>query len=243
MLILTDLGHDPDDCIAISYLIEHGVIIESIILSPGFDQQVEIAYGLIRSYGIDTEVFRCQDKQSNKYSPGNHSILMGQSGKVSTIDGMSFTSDQALVIGPAKNLGGKLSCREMYFQGGYSPNSISPLEKFSGQTEVQSYNPSGGKTDFNLLLESQDIQYKRYVGKNVCHGYTREQLKWHPKNQLVRKFYDKLSKDKAMHDVLAAKCLLDPSIGIWEQAKPKWVGAKMTTESTLENIHTLIGLK
>ena len=47
---------------------------------------------------------------------------------------------------------------------------------------------------------------------------------------------------KAMHDVLAAKCFLDDSIGIWEQAKPTWNGNKLFTTQTNENIFTLIGL-
>ena len=99
----------------------------------------------------------------------------------------------------------------MVFQGGYSPNSINPLPKFKGIKEVQSFNPSGAKEDFNLLLKSSDIIYKRYVGKNVCHGYTNSDLRtiWEPSAKKVSQFWNMLKDKKAMHDVLAAQCMLN----------------------------------
>ena len=132
----------------------------------------------------------------------------------------------------------------MFFQGGYSPNSIEPLEKFKGMEAVPSFNPNGAKKDFNKLLESDKIVNKYYIGKNVCHGFTKEKLTqiWEPKQPRIKAFWDKLSPTKAMHDVLAAMMLQNKDLGIWEQAKPYWTGGKLTTVPTDEQIFTLIGL-
>jgi DNA-binding IclR family transcriptional regulator len=66
---------------------------------------------------------------------------------------------------------------------------------------------------------------------------------WKPENSLVLQFWNQLDKSKAMHDVLAAILFTDKNLGIWEQAKPMWVGNKMTTIPTTEEIYTLIGVK
>ena len=131
----------------------------------------------------------------------------------------------------------------MVFQGGYSPNSIKPLEKFQGINAVQSFNPSGAKNSFNMLLTSNDIDNKFYVGKNVCHGFTKHELSqvWNPEHPNMLEFWNRLADKKAMHDVLAAMCFLKPEDFTWERAKPTWIKNKMTTTQTTEQIWSLIG--
>jgi len=246
MLILTDFGHDPDDLIAIAMLIEKGKYPDTIILSPGHKEQVGILSGFLKSYKIDCQIIRCEDKQSPNYTSGKHRAFLDESApETPLLIDCNFECSKSLIIGPPKNLGGKLKCDSMYFQGGYSPNSLYHLEKFRGERSVQSFNPSGAKSDFNLLLESSDIESKYYIGKNVCHGYTKENLirYWKPKNKLVGKFLDSLELTKKMHDVLAAQLYLNNDIGIWEQAKPTWDGMKLTTLPTEELIFSLIGIK
>jgi len=248
---MTDLGHDPDDAIALAYLIEHNKIPDAIVLSPGFPQQVQIARGILLEYNVTwPTVIVAQDKQlCGGYHPGKHQALMitdGEADMSLTHEKFQYFQEQeALIIGPAKNLGNKLRCQKMVFQGGYSPNSICPLDKFEKREAVQSFNPSGSKNNFNQLLESPDIKERFYVGKNVCHGFTKEQLQrqWEPANDKMYQFWTRLKGTKAMHDVLAAQCFLDQEIGIWEQAKPKWIGNKMTTESTTDYTYSLIGIK
>ena len=82
------------------------------------------------------------------------------------------------------------------------------------------------------------------MGKNVCHGFTKQHLSriWTPQNQVVKKFWDQLSIHKKMHDVLAAILFTNPELGVWEQAKPVRIQGKMTTEPTDQQIYTLIGL-
>lgn len=242
MLVVTDFGHDPDDAIALSYLIEHGHIPQVICVTPGFDTQIKIISGFCKSYRISPVVLKCSGKEEKQYNPGKHSVFQADAMAEIAHELPYFTD--CLIIGPALNMGDKIKCNSLFFQGGYSPDSIIPLSKFSGVEAVQSFNPCGAKKDFNLLLDS-DIPSKYYIGKNVCHGYTKQELKreWSPENKLVRQFFDRLSDDKAMHDVLAAKCMIDIEIGLWQQAMPVWHGNKLSTIPTDKHIFTLIGLK
>ena len=70
-------------------------------------------------------------------------------------------------------------------------------------------------------------------------------------SESVKSFFDDLPIAKAMHDVLAAKMLINPYMGEWELAKPIFVeGLKMSTQSTImesewaiNSFKTLIGLR
>lgn len=257
----TDIGHDPDDVIALSYLIEHNHVPTSISLLPGYKIQHEIVHRIYKEYGLSSPPIYSSklstiipSEKEIKYNPGPHKIFLDNKDKVvfNTLI-PNIECDKALIIGPALNLGGKLVTNLMVFQGGYSPNSVKPLEKFKGQKSAQSFNPSGAKKDFLELRDSPDIQRKYYVGKNVCHGFAKANLtaQWEPEPRLIKEFYDNLSESKAMHDVLAAKMLINPCMGDWELAKPTFVdGLQMTTQSVIyesveaiNSFKTLIGLR
>lgn len=248
-ILMTDIGHDPDDAIALSYLIEHNWVPDYIIISPGFPLQVEIAYGICCAYNVNPKFGFFTSKNLTddaNYVSGKHSIFTGKKITSKCLSDIEYISgDESLIIGPATNIGKRLECTKMVFQGGYSPNSINPLPKFKGIKEVQSFNPSGAKEDFNLLLKSSDIIYKRYVGKNVCHGYTNSDLRtiWEPSAKKVSQFWNMLKDKKAMHDVLAAQCMLNPAGYEWENAKPIWINNKMSTHPTEASIYSLIGIK
>lgn len=242
MLILTDIGHDPDDAIALSYLIENDKKIDYIIIFPGHFDQIKIASSILKSYKLQIPLFVTDCDLETKYEAGKHSVFLSKATFSYQILESNFEVNEALIIGPPHNLGNKLKANKMVFQGGYSPNSIHPLPKFQDIQAIHSHNPCHAKTDFNLLLETKEIASKYYVGKNVCHGFTKAKLShtWVPSNSLLRKFWDSLEDDKAMHDVLAAQCLLNKKQFQWENAKPIWFGDKLSTIPTTENIWTLI---
>lgn len=242
MFLFTDLGHDPDDAIALSYLIEHNKYPSIIILFPGFDEQVRILSTILTSYEIEARIYTAMQKFNTNYFCGKHQIFLSKNKMPSKPISQTFKVNEALIIGPPLNLGGKLESQMMVFQGGFSPNSFPPLPKFENVTAVSSHNPCNAINDFNQLLESDKIKNKYYVGKNVCHGFTKVKLSeiWTPKNPSIREFWDSLDDQKAMHDVLAAQCLLNPTHFSWENAKPIWFGNKLSTIPTNENIWTLI---
>ena len=257
MLLHTDLGHDPDDAIAIALLCEYGYIPDELVLHPGYHDQISIAsriynqYSLLGHPPISCTKLDCDD---SKYNAGKHSVFLTKLTHRFVRYPMpdNFVVNRALVIGPPLGLG-DIECDQLFMQGGYSPNSVIQLEKFIGMKAVPSYNPNGAKKDFNKIIESKKIKEKNFIGKNVCHGFTKEKLRsiWQPQinhsfypvTSLVKTFWDKLDDSKAMHDVLAAILFIDKEKGIWEKTKPTWIDGKLTTEPTDEEIYTLIGLR
>lgn len=245
----TDIGHDPDDVIALCYLIEHGFLPTSISITPGHIEQVHIVHGLYADYSLPMPKIYVSKKDmgEKKYVYGPHKELTYRRTmirlKTFPLEESYINCDKALVIGPAVNLGKRLETHTMFFQGGYSPNSINPLEKFLGRTHVMSYNPNGSKKDFELLRDSEFIEEKHYIGKNVCHGYLKNHLDWEPTPEVPKTFFNNLSGEKAMHDVLAAQCFIDKEKGIYERAEPYFdKGSMMSTRFTDKSVWSLIGI-
>jgi hypothetical protein len=245
LLLHTDIGHDPDDAIALAYLLESGYNPDYITIAPGFKGQCDIVYGILREYDRKPYpiIMRSEDKIGN-YEPGKHSALMANGLFYDLLMGTIPVKD-AIIIGPAKNLGGRIKANRMFFQGGYSPNSVAPLDKFKGETHVQSFNPSGARSDFKQLLSDDAIVAKYYIGKNVCHGFTKADVEkiWKPKSKKMANFFDEHKPTKATHDVLACMIFTGQIKPIWEQASPEFSGLKMTTVSTTKEIYSLIGIE
>lgn len=78
MILVTDIGHDPDDAIALSYLIEHGRSPTVIVLTPGFPDQVEIAAGICNLYGITPDLVTAEERKNGNYNPGKHKSFLGK---------------------------------------------------------------------------------------------------------------------------------------------------------------------
>jgi len=244
LLLHTDVGHDPDDAVALSYLLERGYCPDYITISPGFQEQADIVWSILGEYGKreHCQIFIHGTEKTN-HEPGKHKIFMcGFSSSERFWN--SFCVKDAIVIGPPKGLGDRLRCNRIFFQGGYSQNSVNPLPKFLGVPAVQSFNPSGARDDFKKLLASDSVKEKRYIGKNVCHGFTKADLVkiWSPKNKRVKSFFDKLEPKKAMHDVLACMIYTGEINPIWEQATPVFNELLMSTTPTSDNIYSLIGI-
>ncbi len=239
----TDIGHDPDDAIALAYLLERGYNPQYISITPGFPEQSAIVRTILLEYGIEPypTLFKCSST-TKVYEPGKHKVLIGSSEYMEQI--CKLPSTDTIVLGPPKNLRNRIKTKRLWFQGGYSPNSIKPLDKFLGHTSVQSFNPSGARDDFKELLSSDEIEEKRYIGKNVCHGFTKKDMMdiWQPQSKIMQIFLNKLESSKAMHDVLACMIFAGDVTPIWEQAKPHFDDLKMTTIPTDEKIYSLIGI-
>lgn len=252
LLVHTDFGHDPDDAIALAYLFEHNHVPHMIGITPGHIQQNQSLSGFINTYYHDTFAYPSYYESNkvmwnDKFTTGKHRVFDDNTLLVDISEHpyRNIHVDKALIIGPPTNIGSRLKCNTMFFQGGYSPNSVKPLDKFKDKTAIQSFNPCGAKNDFNELVKSAHITNKYFIGKNVCHGFTKAMLAqyWEPKNKVVKKFWDQLKPNKKMHDVLAAMLMINPNRGIWSQEKPVWHGNKLSTEPTNDNIWTLIGLR
>lgn len=142
-----------------------------------------------------------------------------------------------VVVGSApKNLGAalreaepELALARWVQQGGFAGDNLvaQPLAKFAGRLTCPSFNPGGAPKDTLALLADPRIAQRRFVSKNVCHGvvWTRalhEQLDARvvgPRRTglatmimaLDRYLADK-GVGKAMHDLVAAACVLDERV-------------------------------
>lgn len=243
MILVTDFGHDPDDAIALSYLIENDVIPECIVLTPGHDNQIKCLNGFLKLYDLSVRIIKAVLSDSTSYNPGKHKLFFNNKDVTTEtlLDIEKLIFKKGLVIGPPKNAYNRIWCDEIYIQGGYSPNSIKPLEKFINIRAAHSFNPGGAPEDFKWLL-TQTNNSRFLVGKNVCHGYTMKDIGWKPTEPTVNKFFNLLSPNKKAHDVLAAKMFMDNSHGIWERAMPIKTPQGYTTLPTEKNIFSLIGL-
>lgn len=189
------------------------------------------------------EIFRSTDS-AKAYHGGKDVQKLIAAGKDDSSELLTeIDSTSSLVIGPAKNL--KLKCHRMTFQGGYSPNSVKPLDKFKDKRSVMSFNPNSAKKEFISLRDSEDIDVKYYVGKNVCHGFFKKDINTSIRfPSVIQDYFNSLSPDKKMHDFLAAKLFVDVDLGIWLQEMPVFTtNGEMTTTYTNERIYTLVGIK
>ena len=145
-------------------------------------------------------------------------------------------SNVTIVVGSApKTIGAAfrdhptISLARWVQQGGFAGANLvaEPLEKFTGKITCPSFNPGGAPKDTLALLASPRIAARRFVAKNVCHGviWTRDlhealegRLAEPPRVGLAtmiaaldRYLLDK-GVGKAMHDVVAAACVLDERV-------------------------------
>jgi len=194
LIVETDIGGDPDDCFALCYLLNAGVDIKAIIVSPGHPYQIGLAKFICDYIGVDIpiggsdyEKYKVEDytgfnkkaidlwniKIDQKYDDYGYRIIEDvyrNNNKVSFLG-----------LGPLKNTGEFLrrnpnvEIEKFYMQGGFvsylccnDPNTVQ-LEKFKGAWTVPTFNLNGDPKSAELLVDS-NVKDRRFVGKNVCHS-------------------------------------------------------------------------
>ena len=256
LVIETDLGHDPDDYFAITWLLAAGIDVKAIIVTPGHDFQVKLASAIagdkIKVYktGQPSKVVRefaaFNKTITDRFAPtisdaplpfvDNGTVLHNRIGPI----------DDLLILGPAKStleaINHNIPIKFVLMQGGFMPYreyEYEPsirLEKFEGKESVPSFNPNGCVDAVKLL--PYHAKRSRFVGKNVCHSvtynYDRDFRKMNPpKNEYAEKFMHGLNylRDaKKMHDLVAAVCWLHPSVGWWAPCyRPERVKGQWTS--------------
>ena len=70
LIIETDIGHDPDDFFAITYLAAAGVNIRAILISPGDPDQIAIAKLICDQLGLNIPIGTSKENRT-KYSSGS----------------------------------------------------------------------------------------------------------------------------------------------------------------------------
>lgn len=190
LVIETDLGHDPDDFMAICYLVSAGVDIKSIFITPGDPDQIAIGKFLVDYLGINAKVYASMPDRNKCSSGGVHIKILQKYGYplVDTPDDFSKAYDSIInsppqteffVIGPPTALGTFFEkniymwWKRLVMQGGfiaYDEHNLpcEKLDKFMGKTTVPSFNP-GGAIKQTLTILQTPIRERKFVSKNLCH--------------------------------------------------------------------------
>lgn len=190
LIIETDIGHDPDDFFAISYLIAAGVNIRAILISPGDPDQIAIAKFLCKETGLDIPIGTSKENRTKLSSGSIHHDLLNQYGLPleAKADGLgvdiledvvrNYPDSELFVIGPVTSLGKYLAKHpdtqfsRATMQGGFLPYTIYQPKvqnsDFLGAENMPTFNLNGDRPN-GLNFLNANILDRRMVGKNVCH--------------------------------------------------------------------------
>jgi len=157
------------------------------------------------------------------------------------IDELAEYNMTVLVGSPPKNLGAAFRRSDRVYvsrwvqQGGFAGDNMveKPLEKFKGRLTCPSFNPGGAPNQVMDLLQNKRISVRLFVSKNVCHGVTwthkmQSELKSRIKNRRtgletmikgLDTYLEKKGVAKAMHDIVAACCVVDDSVCEFKKAE------------------------
>lgn len=190
LIIETDIGHDPDDFFAISYLIAAGVNIRAILISPGDPDQIAIARFLCEETGLKIPIGTSKTDRTKLSSGSIHHQLLKEYNYPleQKADGLgvdiiqdvvaAYPESELFIIGPVSSVGKYMTKHpETHFkratmQGGFLPYSLygpkQPHLDFEGKHYMPTFNLNGDRSAGVKFL-SGNIGERRMVGKNICH--------------------------------------------------------------------------
>lgn len=191
LIVETDIGHDPDDFFAISYLISSGVNIRAILISPGDPDQIAIAKFLCEEVGLKIPIGASKTDRT-KLSSGSihHKLLKKYRYPLNEkADGLgcdilkdvirNYPESELFIIGPVSSIGKYMAnypethFKKATMQGGFLPYSLhEPLysnSNFIDKDWMPTFNLNGDRPAGIAFLEG-NIGERRLAGKNVCHN-------------------------------------------------------------------------
>jgi pyrimidine-specific ribonucleoside hydrolase len=190
LIIETDIGRDLDDFIALCYLIDAGVNIRLITISPGDPDQVDVTRFLLKECGLNIPVGVSSVDRNKRSIGGTHVDLLNKYQYPGTEKHDGLGSQLLFDIlkteenieyfgcGPLDSIGRITGPypKKATIQGGYvsyeylEKHGITPqikLDKFVGKEFVPTFNLCGNVEAAKHLL-NMPIE-KRFISKNVCH--------------------------------------------------------------------------
>jgi hypothetical protein len=225
MIIETDIGNDPDDALALTYLIYNNVEISAILIQPGFIGQCCIVKEIFRNLNKTTPlIFQDSVMDDSKFVLSNfHKAIVKNTNYA--YDGVSKdylkdnrSDEDIFIIGPPKGLvddildnDGNYSKNKMLMEGGYI--SYEDVEEygitlehksndFIGHKMYQSYNSCGISKNFDGFINSFTPENVHFITKSLNHTMTyngqKSQFKY------LQYLFDNIKSGKKMHDLVAA---------------------------------------
>ncbi len=189
LIVETDLGRDPDDFFALCYLVDAGVRLRALVISPGDRDQIAVAKGLLAELGLDIPVGSARPESLKLSAGGVHLRFLeryalaarrepdGPGHEVIAAVRAQHPDVELFICGPMHNVGRHLAMdpnpfRRATVQGGFlaytaHAHPVMHLQKFEGMETVPTFNLNGDVKGATRFLESATPT--RFVGKNVCH--------------------------------------------------------------------------
>jgi inosine-uridine nucleoside N-ribohydrolase len=247
LLVETDIGRDLDDYLAFCYLASVDVQISAVSVSPGDPDQLALVAGLRADLGAKWKFGPSILGRKKKSLAGVHKELRQEVVEPDGWGPDLFQEElekgpcDLFTIGPVNAMLDLLRRQDVFWkfrkiviQGGFCSYRVYPcthrLYKFEGKETVHTFNLNGCVDGAKLLL-SVPCDQRFTVGKNVCHTVVGRPdifsgfLAGRMSNTGAKLFQIALAKhfskkpEKALHDVVAAACYVDPSIGTWIRGK------------------------
>jgi pyrimidine-specific ribonucleoside hydrolase len=254
---------DPDDFITLCFLLSHPQVrLRAVIITPGHNLQVGLVRKVLKitnydniPIGVRTLHYHkagCLSEFHYKVFDIEESEPDGEGWQI-IFDVITKYPDLTIVTGspvtPIKDFIKRfptITIKRWVGQGGFAGDNIVPeehrLEKFKGLTKVATYNFNGDPKAAKVLLNSENIEKRILVSKNVAHGivYDAEVHKKYeavkdkyPGTQLIYKTMDIYLnrtpdiQGKKFHDPLAACVSINEDICKYKEVelvtgKGKW---------------------
>lgn len=191
LIISTDLGHDPDDFFAITYLIAAGVNVRALVVDPGDPDQLAIAHFIRSECSLDFPIACGKLNRMNNSSGSIHHDLLKKyrRGLAEKSDGLGeviiketldkFPQAELFTIGPPRSVGKFLrenpgtKITRSVMQGGFLPYShhnfsANIYPDMADKLMMPTFNMNGDREGTWSLL-SGNIDERRFIGKNICH--------------------------------------------------------------------------
>lgn len=242
-------SNDPDDYLTLLLLLGHPKVnLKAVTITPGSIYQIglvertlklfekEIPIGSFDITHPSTCVSSWHERVYGKIEPSQNA----ENGAKVLYE--NCDENTTLITGaPLKNLGKALDyedfkLKRLVAQGGFAGEGVIPREKqmkkFEGKLTCPTFNLNGDRVSAKKVLETDKIEERYFVSKNVCHSVVydstiHEILRPIKDKSLSLKmiykgmnaYLEKKASGKKFHDPLAACCAIDLEIGVWAEVE------------------------
>lgn len=270
---------DPDDVAALCFLCYHPLVdLKAVTVTPGTLDQIGLVKSILKMCDKNIPVgSRKPDhpkdcvsgffRKHYKIEPAQPAGL----GHEIIHDHFRMYKQKARVLLTGAALGNPREALEKHDdivipkwvgQGGFAGDSVVPeqfrLEKFKGMESCPTFNFNGDRKGAALMLESKQVNFRRLVSKNVCHGMVFDKAMCdavlHPNDNpafntfftLMTKYLQDHPQGKLFHDPLAAATIVEPAVcayegvevyyekGGWGSRKKKGTGTRISISADRE---------
>lgn len=242
---------DPDDAFTLCILATHPEVnLVAITVTPGSYEQIGVVRELLKRLDKNVPIgsYRFEHKEAVS---SFHYKWLGKIGPAEPDGEGYFILSKAfedypnatlLTGAPLNNPGALISYTNLstpkrwVCQGGFAGDSVVPkelrLSKFDGKETCPTFNLNGNPKAALALIDTNRIQEKTFVSKNICHGVVwdkemHDRMRPHQHNYIglsmifdaMEIYLDNKPTGKAFHDPLAACVAINESICQYEKVK------------------------